>query len=300
MRRPAFQFYPADWRANTKLRRCTFAERGIWLEVMCLFHDADEYGLLRWSLADIAQAVGCRVQDLQSLRKKGVLKGADPGEVCAAYVHQGQHARKPLPPITLIQEQPGPIWYSSRMVLDEHRRQHRGGDTRFGQDRQPGRSPDEIPTHSPTQREGDGSTSSSSIKSVPTAIAVGVPDGTRAAGPPPLPNCPHELIIALYHETLPMCPRVLEWNDTRQGYLRARWRDKAVPTGVSAGYRTVDEGLAHWRVFFKWVAESKFLTGQAEAKPGRPPFCADLEWLLRPTNFAKVVEGRYHEHREAA
>jgi hypothetical protein len=38
-KRPSFQFYPADWSANPNLKRCTFAEKGIWLEVMCLLHD---------------------------------------------------------------------------------------------------------------------------------------------------------------------------------------------------------------------------------------------------------------------
>src|SRR5882757_3949675 len=97
MKRPAFQFYPGDWRSNAKLRRCSFAERGMWIEVMCLLHDSDEYGVMRWPLADVARAIGCRTAELQSLRQKGVLKGADSGERCQAYVHQGYHARKPLP-----------------------------------------------------------------------------------------------------------------------------------------------------------------------------------------------------------
>src|SRR5713226_5956827 len=57
MKRPAFQFYPGDWRSNAKLRRCSFAERGIWLEVMCLLHDSDEYGVLRWPLDDVGAEV---------------------------------------------------------------------------------------------------------------------------------------------------------------------------------------------------------------------------------------------------
>jgi hypothetical protein len=40
---------------------------------------------------------------------------------------------------------------------------------------------------------------------------------------------------------------------------------------------------------------SRFLTGKAEPGPGRKPFVATLEWLLRPKNFAKVVEGTYHQ-----
>ena len=172
--RPSLQFYPRDWRGNSNLRRCTFAERGIWLEVMCLMHDSDEYGVLRWPLADIAQAIGCRPADLRALREKGVIKGADTGERCPAYVHQGHHARQPLPPVTLIPEQVGPVWFSSRMVLDEHLRLRRGADTRFSEERQPSRSLGDSPDHSPTrrqgerqgaaptQRQGDGSSSSSS------------------------------------------------------------------------------------------------------------------------------------------
>ena len=45
-RRPSFQFYPADWRANAKLRRCSRAERGDWIELICLLHDSEEYGVL--------------------------------------------------------------------------------------------------------------------------------------------------------------------------------------------------------------------------------------------------------------
>lgn len=114
-------------------------------------------------------------------------------------------------------------------------------------------------------------------------------------GPVGPPDCPHERIVALYHELMPTSPRMLEWNETRRGYLRARWRQKALPNGKTQGYTTVDDGLAYWRRFFLWCAESKFLTGQTDGRPGRPPFVADLEWLMKPGNFAKVIEGKYHE-----
>jgi hypothetical protein len=119
-----------------------------------------------------------------------------------------------------------------------------------------------------------------------------VPDGTRT---PAIPDCPHEQIIGLYHEILPANPRVIEWNATRAGYLRSRWREKAKPNGKHAGYAAVADGLEFWRRFFHWCAESKFLVGQAEGAGDKRPFVADLEWLIRPTNFAKVIEGRYHD-----
>lgn len=164
MKRPSLQFYPADWRNNAKLRRASFHDRGVWLDVMCLMHDNDEYGLLRWPLEEIANAVGCRVKDLQSLVAKDILKGGD--ITCAAYVHTPRHAGKDQEPVTLVPEQAGPLWYSSRMVLDEWNRTRRGGATRFTADSQPTRSPTarigEEPTGTPDRRQGDGATTSSS------------------------------------------------------------------------------------------------------------------------------------------
>ena len=80
MKRPAFQFYPDDWTGNAKLKRCDHAAKGVWIDVLCLMHDSEEYGVLRWSLREIAQAIGCRVTLLRDLAEKKVLKGADTGQ----------------------------------------------------------------------------------------------------------------------------------------------------------------------------------------------------------------------------
>lgn len=155
MRRPSFQFYPGDWLGNTNLRRCTHEEKGAWLDVMCLLHDsADQYGLLRWPLADIAQAVGCSIDVLKSLIKKGVMKGSDNEQSCEPFIYTPRSGRKDGEPVTLVEAQAGPIWYSSRMVRDEYVRQHRGEGTRFasGDDA----DDDEMgsPNTSPTRRIG--------------------------------------------------------------------------------------------------------------------------------------------------
>ena len=75
--RPSFQFYPGDWLSNTNLRRCTFEEKGVWIEIICLMNDSDEYGILRWSLEDIAIAIRCNISILLSLVKKDILKGSN-------------------------------------------------------------------------------------------------------------------------------------------------------------------------------------------------------------------------------
>lgn len=134
MTRPSFQFYPGDWQANSNLRRCTHAEKGVWIDVMCLLHDSEEYGVLRWPLKEIAQAIGAPLSMLRSIITKGVLKGADKGQTCAAFVYVPRSGRRDGDPVTLVAEQEGPIWYSSRMVKDEHVRSVRGESSRFQSD----------------------------------------------------------------------------------------------------------------------------------------------------------------------
>lgn len=104
-----------------------------------------------------------------------------------------------------------------------------------------------------------------------------------------VPDCPASEVIALYHEQCPTLARVEVLNDFRRGLIRQRWRE--VCADQKYGH---DEAIAWWRDYFASVAQSPFLTGKSRAKPGDAPFQADFEWLVRPQNFAKVVEGRYH------
>lgn len=105
--------------------------------------------------------------------------------------------------------------------------------------------------------------------------ADSVPAGT--------PACPHDEIIALYHELLPMGAQVKTWTDTRRSHLRSRWREDAKR-----------QNLDYWRRLFSHVAASAFLTGRASGRNGRP-FSLSLDWLVKSENFAKVIEGRYHD-----
>ncbi|WP_423197875.1 Bacteriophage T5 Orf172 DNA-binding domain-containing protein [Cupriavidus sp. H19C3] len=46
MKRPSFQFYPADWRKDTALQGCSLLARGLWHEMLCLMHECEPYGHL--------------------------------------------------------------------------------------------------------------------------------------------------------------------------------------------------------------------------------------------------------------
>ena len=107
-----------------------------------------------------------------------------------------------------------------------------------------------------------------------------------------LPKCCHQEVIDLYHQKLPTLRKVEVWNDARKGYLRQRWRDVSQELALEKPIQTEDV-LLWWTDFFTHIGQSKFLTGRVNDKSGRS-FVADLEWILKPSNFAKIVEGKYH------
>jgi hypothetical protein len=194
MSRPSFQFYPADWRNNSKLRRCSEAARGAWVDVMCVLHDSDEYGVCRWPLDEVARAAGVPLKLVRELNAKDVLKGADKN--AADYVFTPRHAGKSGEPVVLMVAGVGPCWYCSRFVRDEYIRQRRGQSTRFTSDNQPPKDvPEDAPITAPMTKpkaspkppfgtpQGDGPSSSSSSKDLNTPIPPdgGLPSRKRSA-----------------------------------------------------------------------------------------------------------------------
>ena len=114
------------------------------------------------------------------------------------------------------------------------------------------------------------------------------------AGPP---DCPHLAVLALWAEVLPALPQhnADMWRGTRADHLRARWRE----TAISKGWQSDSEGLTYLRKLFVYIGQSAFLTGRAKPRADGRPFIIELEWLVNPTNWAKVHEGKYHSEAAA-
>ena len=106
------------------------------------------------------------------------------------------------------------------------------------------------------------------------------PDSPKTPKIPKIPDCPYSAIVDLYHERLPTLPRIVALNDIRKRHLKARWRD--------------DPDLDSWRQFFDYVGTSKFLMGRAAPQPNRPPFVADIDFLMNDSNQLKIAEGKFH------
>jgi len=104
-----------------------------------------------------------------------------------------------------------------------------------------------------------------------------------------IPPCPHQQIIDIYHQTLPELPKVISWNKTREAHLKQRWRELFTEFECKSS----DEALDWFKNdFFQFIKNSKFLTGRTQSKDRRP-FLADLEWVIKPTNFTKIIERKY-------
>lgn len=89
-KRPAFQFYPGDWRKDVELRACSLAARGLWIDLMCVMHECDPYGHLAlngapMTPAKIAGQIGVTPQQvkklLDELIENGVARKTDNGTI---------------------------------------------------------------------------------------------------------------------------------------------------------------------------------------------------------------------------
>jgi hypothetical protein len=128
-------------------------------------------------------------------------------------------------------------------------------------------------------------------------VSTSDPKPTRAK--PDIPACPHLEILAAWSEVLPALPSHLpdQWRGSRADHLRARWRETAAQKAKDGKpWQGPADGVRYFRKLFAWIAQSEFLTGRAaQMRPGGRPFVAELEWVVNPTNWAKIHEGKYHQ-----
>lgn len=147
------------------------------------------------------------------------------------------------------------------------------------------------------QREGNGRSTESNEASTPSPSPSPSPKeyttpltphdgGEEKSGKEQNPesSCPHQKIIEAYHEILPECPRIRVWPKASERQMAARWRESKER-----------QSLEWWRHVFSDVSQSDFLMGRT-ARDG--PFVFSLGWFVKPTNFAKVLNGQYKNRKQ--
>lgn len=90
LKRPSFQFYPADWRKDAALQSCSLAAQGLWVNMMCVAHECEPYGHLvinsrPMTGQQIARLVGLSAKDFAALFDEldaaGVASKTDEGAI---------------------------------------------------------------------------------------------------------------------------------------------------------------------------------------------------------------------------
>jgi len=121
----------------------------------------------------------------------------------------------------------------------------------------------------------------------PTVLVGLAPD----AKPEPyrVPPCPYDAIVEAYARCLPALPQVTVLNDSRKSHVNARWREVCGQEKFTA-----EQGAEWFGWYFDHASKAPFLVGSGKPNREGRVWRADFDWLLLPTNFAKVVEGRYH------
>lgn len=100
MSRPWMKFYPSDWRSDPTLRACSIAARGVWMELLCVMHEASPRGWLllpngsAMTERQIATLVGASVEEvtecLIELEQAGVFSRDGSGVIFSRRMHRDE------------------------------------------------------------------------------------------------------------------------------------------------------------------------------------------------------------------
>ena len=172
MKRPAFQFYPADWRKDMALQSCSVAARGLWIDMLCIAHECEPYGHLTvngkpMTAAQIGRHTGLTEREcaklVAELEEAGVVSRTDEGAL-----------------------------YSRRMVRDEDLRNRRAEGGKGGAEHGAKGAEHGAKGGRPKKERGDSKPPlepppSSSSSSSPSGEETGNAVAAAPAAPPPVP-----------------------------------------------------------------------------------------------------------------
>lgn len=163
MSQPWIKFYPRDWRGDQALRAVSIAARGLWMECLCVMHEASPYGHLVLNGAPVEAPVLARMTGTTEEEVKALL---------------AELSRSGVSSVTR-----GGVVFSRRMVSDFSRanKGRKAVEKRYAQTSEKAEEndgPNRSPSRSPiTQRPESQKPDSSSLRSEQRAPKMVEPDG---------------------------------------------------------------------------------------------------------------------------
>lgn len=99
----------------------------------------------------------------------------------------------------------------------------------------------------------------------------------QAGSREPAARIPYDEIFQAYADQLPELPQLRIKDEARKKAIQSLWRK-------SEKFQSTD----FWSRYYGYVKESSFLMGMS---------AIGFDWLMKPANFKKVLEGNYHDAR---
>ena len=87
----------------------------------------------------------------------------------------------------------------------------------------------------------------------------------------------YQFIVDNYHSLCPGMSKVIAINEKRKGYMNARIKEYGIEKVIQV---------------LKMAGESDWLNGKNDRN-----WKADFEWIIKPENFLKILEGRYQKKK---
>ena len=120
--------------------------------------------------------------------------------------------------------------------------------------------------------------------------ALGTNPRAKGTNPRALGNVPVQQVLQTYNDVLGnRLPKAQMLNDKRKRVIAQRWREMLNSQDPSGKVRFTDtaSGLAWFGKFFAKVARNPHWMGENDRG-----WRADLDWILKPDNFVKILEWR--------
>ena len=259
-RAPWLKWYPADWRADPRLRMCSLAARGLWIEMLGFMHEAERYGFLLIaglapSLEELAMLIGAPAplvrKALSELEGRGVFSRDDDGVI-----------------------------YSRRMVRDKAQADRDRDNGKGGGNpilRPPPKPPDnpslDLGVNPPDKAHMPEARSQKPEKESSPALRA-PPSDAQAA-------------VAAWNAMAERTglARVQRLTPARTAQLAARMREAGGLPGIEAALAMVER--------------SAFLTGRRPGGAGHEGWRCTFDFFLKQQSFTKIMEGQYDD-REGA
>lgn len=285
-KRPAFQFYPADWRKDVELQSCSMAAQGLWINAMCIAHECEPYGHLMvngrpMNTAQLGRQVGLSAKECEGLVSElldaGVARRNEEGAL-----------------------------FSKRMVQDEITRNARAAGGKTGAEHgakgashgKKGGRPAQPKGGSETPLTGNETTPLLGFEEPPpSSSSSSSPSGFKEGANAPLskarlPTCPKQAIVDLYHEVLPELPGVRVMDKDREKALAEIWQwVLTVPKKDGQPRATDAAGALAWlRGYFLRARSNDFIMGRGFRSAEHQNWRCTIEYLVSSRGRKKVIE----------